>query len=131
LVRENDIIFTEVDADLSMTREGARRLRESWSEEARQSEWREAGFVDLVARDEQGVKLRAFDAWGWYLDIDVYVCAHGMQHTLHCVHALGPCLVCAAPRLSLTHFCPLSLSRARVRSHTLWCASSMPMMQMG
>ena len=71
LVREDDLIFTEVDADLSLTWRARDRLSAGWeSDPAMRRRWAELGFVRLQHRD--ALKLRVFDSWGWFLDADVW-----------------------------------------------------------
>ena len=70
LAREGDIIYTEVDADLSLTWQGRNHLVQQWQLPDTRSRWAELGFVRLEARDE--LKLRMFDDFGWFLDVDVW-----------------------------------------------------------
>ena len=68
LRREDDVIYTEVDADLSVTWRARDLLLAHYRSET--EKWRALGFVNLEARD--GLKLRIYGDWGWYLDVDVW-----------------------------------------------------------
>ena len=77
LTREHDIIYTEVDADLSVTWQQRDRIWQQWAaaDGAAQAVWKQFGFVQMEQRtqwDPQDVKLRLYDSWGWFLDIDVW-----------------------------------------------------------
>ena len=76
LTREHDIIFTEVDADLSVTWQQRNRIWQQWTDphSSMQATWRQYGFVEMERRGEQETdpKLRLYNSWGWFLDIDVW-----------------------------------------------------------
>ena len=71
LTREHDIIHTEVDADLSVTWQQRNRIWQQWAAdgEAKRT-WQQYGFVHLEQRED--IKLRLYDSWGWFLDVDVW-----------------------------------------------------------
>ena len=70
LVREGDIIYTEVDADLSLTWRGRNLLLQHWQLPHVRTQWQQLGFVRMEERDE--LKLRVFDDAGWFLDVDIW-----------------------------------------------------------
>ena len=76
LTREHDIIFTEVDADLSVTWQQRNRIWQQWSapDGRTRSTWQQFGFMQMERRGDEteDFKLRLFDSWGWFLDIDVW-----------------------------------------------------------
>ena len=78
LTREHDMIYTEVDADLSVTWQQRNRIWQQWSaaDGNTQRTWQQYGFVHMELRGDPAVvtdaKLRLYDIWGWFLDIDVW-----------------------------------------------------------
>ena len=75
LTREHDIIYTEVDADLSVTWQQRNRIWQQWTaaDGRTQRTWQQYGFMRMDRRGEETeVKLRLYDSWGWFLDIDVW-----------------------------------------------------------
>lgn len=65
--RNGDIIWTEVDADISIMLEDRNRIL---TDPKVQRTLFEAGFIEV--KDRGNYKLRIFDSWGGFLDMDVW-----------------------------------------------------------
>jgi hypothetical protein len=68
LVREHDMIYSEVDADVSFMADSRARLNEP----ANMAQLSSRGFVKFKNRDDDGFKLRVYHRYGWFLDMDVW-----------------------------------------------------------
>jgi len=67
IVREKDIIWTETDSDISIMISDRNKL---WFDYDIRQELHNEGFIIITMRDEY--KLRIYESWGWYLDMDVW-----------------------------------------------------------
>ncbi len=76
LVREGDIIFTEVDADISIPLSTRDKF---FDNENFLKAWDDLGYT-IEKRDDEG-KLRLYGPWGWVADMDVWWPA--TNHTLN------------------------------------------------
>lgn len=74
LVRDLDIIWTETDADLSVLLAGRDKIV---NDDALWRSFLQAGFVHIERRDQ--VKLRIYNDWGFFLDVDVWNIVEGKQ----------------------------------------------------